>query len=706
MDVSEALRDLARNLYWTWHPEIVTIFRDLDPQLWRETTHSPRALVERLSDETIRRKASELNLESRIDDALAALQSHVAAEETWGAVRARSLRAFPVAYFSAEFGLHESLPIYSGGLGVLAGDHLKSASDLGVPLVGVGLFYTQGYFAQTLNRDGWQQEHYFSVDLDTAPIERATGADGQPLKVAVDCRDSRIWATVWTAHVGRCRMVLLDTNTEENSETNKALTAQLYGGGDEIRIRQELVLGVGGYRALLAMGIHPGVIHLNEGHSAFAVLERARLRMEGDGRSFQDVREATAASTVFTTHTPVEAGHDRFHPNLTEQVLGPLRESMGISHADLMELGRVDPKNRDEPFCMTTLGLKMSRHRNGVSALHGRVTQKMWHGLWPNRFVEEVPIGQITNGIHIPSWLSAPMDSLLKKSVGEDWQAKMDDPQAWAAVRNIDDEEMWANHGALRERLVEYMKRRIRRQAHDREEPDPVEEGHRMPDPAVLTIGFARRFATYKRADLIFRDIDRLDALVNHPERPIQLVFAGKAHPADEGGKKLIQKIFRISRDPRFAGRVVFLENHDMNVERHIIQGTDVWLNNPRRPYEACGTSGQKAVVNGGVNVSVLDGWWAQGYDGTNGFAIGTGGEHSDPERQAAADCESLYQVLENDVIPMFYERDEDGLPRRWIAMQKHALESLAYPFSARRMTIDYVRRCYLPAAGASTAEM
>lgn len=703
MDLPDRLRELARNLYWTWHPELVEIFRDLDPGLWREVNHNPVAFLDALPDDTLRKKADEVALDARISQAFHQMQDYLGSRTTWGAWHAGPLKARPVAYFSAEFGLHESLPLYSGGLGVLAGDHIKSASDLNVPLVGVGLFYAEGYFSQRLDGDGWQHEAYPVSNVDLLPLDRARDAEGNELEVTVRTRGSEIRARIWTARVGCNRLLLLDTNVEGNSAQDRSLTATLYGGDRRVRIRQELVLGVGGLRAVEVMGICPGVIHLNEGHSAFAVLDLARSLMERDGRSFETARDAAATMTVFTTHTPVEAGHDRFDPGLVEDTLGPLRDQLQISAEDLMALGRVDPANGEEPFCMTVLGLKMSRSRNAVSARHGRVSRRMWEKVWPGLPPDMIPMGHITNGVHVDSWLAVPMAPLYDRHLGPDWQRHMHEPETWAGVEDIDPVEFWEQHQILKAHLTAYVGRCLRRQRRggDGDETDPDEAP--VLDLSALTIGFARRFASYKRADLLMRDLDRLDRLVNDADHPVQIIYAGKAHPADDAGKALIQRLFGLMHEDRFRGRLVFIEDYDMNVARHLVQGADVWLNTPRRPLEACGTSGQKVILNGGLNLSVLDGWWAEAYDGTNGFAIGCGGEHVNPEEQDRRDADALYDVLEQEVIPLYYDRDADGIPHGWIGRQKNAIQSLAWRFSARRMLIDYTLRCYLPAAGGAT---
>ncbi|MFP3937876.1 MAG: alpha-glucan family phosphorylase [Phycisphaerae bacterium] len=698
MDIADRLRELARNLYWTWRPELIEIFRDLDPDLFRQTNHNPVEFLSRLDTETLQQRAWELALEARISRAFHQMHAYLEARDTWAHTHAAPLRAQPVAYFSAEFGLHESLPIYSGGLGVLAGDHLKAASDLGLPMVGVGLFYAKGYFHQRLDENGNQREEYFSADVDELPLDWATDENGDAVRVQVACGDETICAGVRAARVGRCRLLLLDSNVEENDERHRDLTDRLYESDPETRLRQEMLLGVGGMRALEQMGIEPGVVHMNEGHSALAALERARQLMTRDARSFEEIREDVAGKCVFTTHTPVEAGHDRFDAGMFAAALRPLREQLGLDENGLFSLGRVNADDTAEPFCMTVLALRMSRYRNGVSARHGRVSRAMWSHVWPNLPESAVPIGHVTNGVHVASWLAIPLGQLYNQ-LGCDWQDVLHEPRTWQAIDDIDEVEFWEQQQLLKARLVDYVDRRLHRQQEARGETD----GPMRLRTDVLTIGFARRFAPYKRAHLLLDELDRLDRLVNDPDRPVQIIFAGKAHPADENGKELIRRVFQVTRDERFAGKVVFLENHDVNVSRHLVQGVDVWLNTPRRPLEACGTSGQKVVLNGGLNVSTLDGWWAEAYDGTNGFAIGSGGEHSDAAKQDDADRESLYEILEQRVVPLYYDRGTNGVPSKWVTAQRSAIRSLPWRFSARRMVMDYVNCCYLPAAGVTT---
>jgi starch phosphorylase len=701
VDIASQLRRLARNLYWTWQPEIIDIFRDLDPVLWRDVNHNPVEFLDRLPPEVLQQRASDLALDARISHAFHLLRDYLEDTNTWGDRYAGPLYAFPVAYFSAEFGLHESLPLYSGGLGVLAGDHLKSASDLGVPVVGVGLFYAQGYFNQTIDGEGWQHERYFQAELDKMPLERATDSKGDHVTISVQTAESTIDALVWTAQVGRNKLILLDSDVESNSIEDRKLTASLYGGGNDVRIRQELLLGVGGLCALDAMGIRPGVLHLNEGHSAFAILEMARQKIVAEKRSFQEIRGEIASRTAFSIHTPVEAGHDRFDAALVEKTLRPLREDMNLSSRDLLSLGRMNPDDNAEPFCMTTLGMRMSNYVNAVSATHQHVTRKQWHRLWPGLPPHMVPIGYITNGIHIPSWIAMPMNQLYKRYMGQNWKQHLCDHNRWEKLKALDPEEFWEQQQIIKVQLVNFIHRRLCRSCSRKTDSHlQIDHDALQFDPHYLIIGFARRFTEYKRANLLLGDLDRLDNIVNHPDKPVRILFSGKAHPADDAGKQLIKEAIEISEDPRFRGKIVFIEDHDINVERHLVQGVDLWLNTPRRPLEACGTSGQKAVPNGTLNCSILDGWWPEAYDSQNGFAIGNGFTHSNTNVQDESDREALYDILENRIIPLFYDRDENGVPAGWIEYQKRAIISLAWRFNADRMVMDYTRKCYLPAAG------
>jgi len=702
----ERLRALAQNLWWTWHPEVISIFTDLDPHLWRQTDHNPIAFLNSITPEQVEERASELVLHSRINYAFRRLNEYIGSAKTWGETHCGNLNKRPVVYFSAEFGLHESLPIYSGGLGILAGDHLKSASDLGIPLIGIGLLYQQGYFNQRLNNNGLQEEDYTNLDVNNLPLQTVKDSNGQPLIVRIETRSDPLHARVWRLRVGRVYLLLLDSNVECNTQQDCELTSRLYGGDSRLRIRQELLLGIGGARILQVLNIFPGALHLNEGHSAFAILEEIRRIMEYDQIPFHRAHRRVTLYTAFTTHTPVAAGHDRFPPDLIEEQLGIFREKLGLSHDDFMALGRVNPQDRSEPFCMTVLALKTSCRANGVSAIHGTVSRLMWRPLWPGKGEAEVPIGHITNGVHILSWLAPQMYQLFATRMGQDWPVRMAFPDFWEKVLEIDDGELWETHQSLKMRLIRFARRRLQLQSERQGQHRVIQQIDQILDPDVLTIGCARRFATYKRGDLLLSQPERLAGLIGDAHRPIQIVFAGKAHPRDDDGKRLLQRIAQYSYDSAHIKRIVFVENYDYNVARHLVQGVDVWLNTPRRPLEACGTSGQKAVLNGGLNLSVLDGWWNEAYDGRNGFAIGHGGMHNDAAIQYQRDAEYLYDTLEKEVIPLYYDRNTSGIPHHWVQRMKHAIQTLGWRFNADRMVKDYVESSYLPAANATSTDM
>ncbi|HKX30244.1 MAG TPA: alpha-glucan family phosphorylase [Blastocatellia bacterium] len=697
---------MAQNLWWSWDDDTTGLFRELDPVLWRDLGYNPIALLQQIPIDKLEERASQLALHSRINYAYRRMQEYLTSKRTWGARNAGVLWARPVAYFSAEFGLHESIPIYSGGLGILAGDHLKSASDLAIPLVGIGLYYDQGYFKQRLDLEAWQQEDYIDVDSRLLPIQPAIGANGQPVSVTIETRSGSISARVWRVAVGRNTLLLLDSDVEGNQPEDRELTARLYGGDERTRIRQELLLGVGGVRALKALGISPGVTHLNEGHSAFAGLELVRQRMISEGITADEAMRRVSSQIVFTTHTPVPAGHDRFSAQSIEEHLGPLRDALRLELDQLMAWGRVDAYNYTEDFCMTVLALKLSRRANAVSSLHGQVSRAMWAPLFPALSEEQVPIGHITNGVHVPTWLAPQMHQVYDRHLGPDWPEHCSEPGFWEAIDDIDDGELWETHQTLKVQLIELARLRAANYAKQRGEPaEFVTQLRRSLSLDALTIGFARRFATYKRANLILQDLEQIASLVNDPQVPIQFIFAGKAHPHDEPGKLVLQQIARLMRDPRFAGKILFLEDYDINLGRHLVQGVDLWLNNPRRPLEASGTSGEKIVLNGGLNLSILDGWWAEAYDGLNGFAIGMGETHTSTEIHDSRDGEALLTVLRDEVIPLYYDRDRDGLPRNWIARMKRAIRTLGWRFSADRMVMDYVLKAYIPAAGGTSSD-
>jgi starch phosphorylase len=701
------LTDLSVNLWWAWNPHIIKLFRDLDPEAFRAANHNPVSVLSGFAADRFESLGQDAALRARVDSAYRELREYLGATRTWASLNAGPLRVRPVAYFSAEFGIHESLPIYSGGLGVLAGDHLKSASDLGLPLVAVGLFYRESYFRQRIGRDGWQHAEYVRSPAELLPAQPALDPAGKRIIIEVPLSKETLRAQVWEIAVGRNRLLLLDTDVEGNSEENRQLAARLYFGDQRVRIRQELLLGVGGVRALRAAGIHWGGLHLNEGHSAFATLEYARLLMELTGADFRTCAQEVAQNTVFTTHTPVDAGHDRFPPELVDDHLEPLRRSLGLSQQEFLGLGRIRPEDNREALCMTVLAFKMSRYANGVSALHGRITRKSWQVLWPHHREDEVPVGHITNGVHVRTWLAPAMQDLYSKHLGADWRDHLANPLMWSRIEGVPDAELWSTHRGLKAALVNFVRRRVSEQRRRNEYPDEfVRAAETALDPDVLTIGFARRFATYKRASLIFSDLPRLTRLLTDAKRPVQLVFSGKAHPADRPGQEVLRQVHESTITGDLKRNVLFIEDYDINVGRHLVQGVDIWLNNPRRPQEASGTSGQKVLLNGGLNFSVLDGWWAEAYDGLNGFAIGDGITHVGLEEQDRRDAQSLYETLENQIIPLYYERDDEGVPRGWVERMKRTIRTLGWRFNTDRMVIDYTNNCYLPAAGAESCRM
>ena len=706
--ITEQLRDLSTNLWWSWNPATFKLFRDIDPERFRASKHNAYMITKTLTPERLRELANDALFRARVDRAHRELRAYMSPQAiTWASTHAAPLRVRPVAYLSAEFGIHESLPIYSGGLGVLAGDHVKTASDLGLPLVAVGLFYRESYFRQHIDREGQQHAQYVTMPVEYTPVAPVLDERGQPVIIDVPLASETLLAQVWQVNVGRSRLLLLDTDVAGNSDENRRLGARLYFGDQRVRIRQELLLGVGGVRALRAAGVHWGGLHLNEGHSAFATLEFARLRMEATGSDFWTVAQDVAQSTVFTTHTPVDAGHDRFPPELVDEHLEPLRRSLRLSREEFLGLGRIRPEDHREALCMTVLAFKMSRYANGVSNLHGRVTRKSWQVLWPHHREDEVPVGHITNGVHVRSWVAPAMQDMYNQHLGPDWLDHVTEPAVWARVDKIYDAELWETHRTLKASLVHFVRREVAAQRQrDGYSEDLVAAAQTALDPDALTIGFARRFATYKRANLIFWDFERLKRMLLDPERPVQLVFSGKAHPADRPGQDVLRKVYQASLSAELRSKIIFVEDYDINVGRHLVQGVDVWMNNPRRPQEASGTSGQKALLNGGLNCSVLDGWWAEAYDGLNGFAIGDGVSHVNPEEQDRRDSESLYRTIEKEVVPLYFDRDEYGVPRGWVARMKRAFKTMGWRFNTDRMVMDYARECYLPSAGATSCVM
>ncbi|GFE59527.1 glycosyltransferase family 1 protein [Geobacter sp. AOG2] len=699
-DELAALQRVAYNLWWSWEPDAINLFRRLDTELWQATRHNPvemLGILQQTTLETLKNDEGFMAHLKTVDEKL----SEYLAEKTWFQKTCNGNSQMKVAYFSMEFGLHESLPVYSGGLGVLAGDHLKSASDLGLPLVGVGLLYRQGYFRQYLNNEGWQQEYYPENDFYNLPLTLERDEKGAPLSVELEFGPRRFNVHIWRVQVGRVPLYLLDTNLEENSPEDRLITAQLYGGDQEMRILQEILLGIGGVRALRALGIIPNVCHMNEGHAAFLALERMRLVMEKRGIRFNEAREIISAGNVFTTHTPVEAGIDHFPADLLERYFGKYYRSLGLSRDEFLGLGRQNPKNPQEVFCMAVLALKLAGHANGVSELHGEVSRKMWKNTWPELPEEQLPLTSITNGVHTRTWMSNYMASLLVRYLGTRWLDDPTDHNVWRRISKIPDAELWRTRQSCREKLVDFARKRLKEQmikvgATVKE----IATAEEVLDPEVLTIGFARRFATYKRGTLLMRDLDRLARILNNPEMPVQIIFAGKAHPQDQEGKELIRQINQVSDQDRFRHRIVFIEDYDMEVARHLVQGADVWLNTPRRPMEASGTSGMKVAFNGGLNMSILDGWWCEGYQGNNGWAIGKGEVYGDTEYQNQVESRAIYDLLEKEIVPHFYDRGSDGIPRSWIATMKASMQSLCPVFSTDRMVQEYASRSYTTSYG------
>lgn len=699
-DLRTRLNGLAENLWWSWHPEVASLFRSIDAQRWRAVNHNPIAFLRHLDDETVAARATDPRILAKTSYAERRLREYLERQDHWASHQAAGLATAPVAYFSAEFCIHESLPIYSGGLGVLAGDHLKSCSDLGVPVYGVSLMYRNGYFVQQVGAAGEQIEIYRGLDTEDVPLERARDAQGAPLSVRVPSGKGELEIDVWQARVGRCPLLLLDVRDWADGHLPDAM--RLYGGDRSTRIIQELVLGVGGYRALLALGIRPGVLHLNEGHCAFAPLEAIAAHMESSGVSFRQAAAEIVESVVFTTHTPVDAGHDRFAPALVGEYLEPLRQRLQISAEELLAFGRIRPDDADEPFCMTVLALKVARLCNGVSALHGSMSRRMWQSLWPRRRSVDVPIGHITNGVHVDTWLGAELAQLYSDCLGSDWRENIPDPQLWRRIDRLDEVDLWSLKLALKRNLLDFVQRRSQARAERLGRSDPL-PGLRLD---ALTIGFGRRVAVYKRLLLFFADLDWAVRVLTDPRRPVQLLVSGKSHPADEPGKAILRRLMEISDLPELRDHVVFIENYDSNVSRHMLEGCDLWMNAPRRPLEACGTSGMKAVFNATLNCSTLDGWWDEAYDTRNGFAFGDGRIHADAARQDAEDARSLRDVIEHQVVPLFYERDAQNVPVRWLRTVKRALETLGWRYNSDRMVVDYVRNMYLPASNKLSAHL
>ncbi len=696
----ERLRELAYNLWWSWNLDGIDLFRRLDHQLWEDSGHNPVLMLGTIKQERLEETAEDEGFLAQLERVYQRFDRYMKSQNTWYTKYHGPFGEPYIAYFSAEFGLTDCIPNYAGGMGVLAGDHLKAASDLGLPLVGVGLLYQEGYFRQYLNSDGWQQELYPENDFYNMPIQLEQREDGTPVTIQIDYPGRKVTAQAWRAQVGRVSLFLLDTNIPANGPQDQNITDELYGGDLEMRIQQEIMLGIGGIRALQALGIRPTICHMNEGHSAFLALERIRILREERGLSFAEARQAASAGNVFTTHTPVPAGIDRFPPHLIDKYFYDYYTSLGLSREEFLALGRQNPADHQEPFCMAILALRLAAHTNGVSRLHSQVSRRMWQGVWPGVPEDEIPITWVTNGIHIPSWISFDLAGLYDRYLGPHWLQRPDDQTIWERVDKIPDEELWRTHERRRERLVAAVRRRLREQLEKRgAPPSEVERAGEMLDPKALTIGFGRRFITYKRATLLLRDPDRLARILNDEDHSVQIIFAGKAHPQDNPGKELIQQIVHLCREERFRRRIVFIEDYDMTIARYLVQGTDIWLNTSLRLREASGTSGMKATANGAINISTLDGWWDEAYQPEAGWAIGRGEVYEDLNYQNDIESKAIYEILEKEAIPLFYDRSSNGLPYKWIPLMKDAMRVVCPIFNTNRMVREYAERFYLPSA-------
>jgi len=695
------LGELAYNLWWSWNQDATDLFRKFAPDLWESTCQNPVLILGTVSHGRLRELANDKEFLINLEYVCAKFDEYMGNKQTWFERTQRTAGETRIAYFSAEFGLTGCLPIYSGGLGILAGDHLKSASDLGLPIVGVGLLYQEGYFSQYLRGDGRQGESYPSNDFHNMPIQLQRQKDGAPVTIKVPCSTRQVVAQVWRAQVGHIPLFLLDTNLPANSARDRLITNRLYGGDLNMRLCQEIVLGIGGIRALNAMEILPTICHMNEGHTAFATLERIRIMMSQYGLSFAKAREVVSASSLFTTHTSVPAGIDRFPAKLMDRYFCDYYPLLGLSRDDFLALGRQNPVDEGEPFSMPVLALRLAAQANGVSKLHGEVSRRLWQSVWPDLSEDEVPITSVTNGVHLSSWVSGDtIEPLLDQYLGKNWREDSLNPDVWQRIDDIPDEELWRAHEQCRERLVAIARQRLRAQLQQQGVPSSeIKMADEVLDPKALTIAFTRRFAEYKRPTLILHDAERLLHLLTNRDRPVQIVLAGKSHPDDKIGKELIRQIVRFAKRKELRRQIVFIEDYDITLARYLVQGADIWLNTPRRPLEACGTSGMKAAANGVLNMSTLDGWWAEAYHPDIGWAIGRGEEYEDYEYQDEVESQSIYDLLEKEIIPLFYDRDDDGLPREWIRRMKATMRTICPEFSSARMVREYCQQFYTPAA-------
>jgi len=694
------LKELSENMWWTWNYKSQRLFENIDKKLWETTQRNPIAFLKRVEQQKLNKAAEDAEFNELYQEVMKEFYDYMnESSNTWFRKTHSTFKDGEIAYFCMEYGLHESFPMYSGGLGILAGDHLKSASDLGIPLIAVGLLYKKGYFIQKLNSEGLQESIFLDYDFSDFPITPAKDANGDEIYVDVEMLGRKVFAKVWQVKVGRVSLYLLDTNLMQNDPEDREVTSTLYGGDIEMRIKQEILIGIGGVKAVRKLGYNPAVWHMNEGHAAFLGLERIRELVQEHGLTFQEAIETVRAGNVFTTHTPVPAGNDVFSISLIDKYFGDFWPNLGASRQDFLNLGLDKQPNGEELFSMTILALKLSGRSNGVSRLHGEVSRKLWNHVWPGIEWLEVPINYVTNGVHINTWLNPKLQESLKQYLGTDWMSKIDDPELWNKIDNIPDDELWKAHQEIKKELIEYVRKSIKAQrSRHGETVEQLEEVNKIGDEKALTIGFARRFATYKRADLIFSDEERLKKILNDPDKPVQLIFAGKAHPADKPGQEIIKKIYEYSRKPEFQNKIIILENYDMDMAKHLVSGVDIWLNNPRRPREASGTSGEKAGMNGAINFSVLDGWWVEGYNGKNGWAIGDNRDYDDLKLQDKIDSVSIYNQLEKQIVPMYYEKEESGISKEWVSRMKESIKSVTSFFNTSRMLKEYTQKLYMPA--------
>lgn len=690
------LKDIAFNLWWSWNSEAIDLYREIDLPLWEKLGKNPVRFLQEVSQKKLDNKLNDPDFMKKYDEVVKKFDTYMSDTETWFNNTYPDKKNNIIAYFSAEFGLNEVLPVYSGGLGVLSGDHCKAASDLGLPLIAIGLFYKQGYFNQRINQEGWQETNFTDLNISYLPVKPVYTGDGTHLKISLELAGRMVYARIWQVKVGRVPMYLMDTDVEENSMQDRQLTARLYGGDQETRIQQEIILGMGGVKVLDVLGINATIFHLNEGHSAFMGLELLRKLVQEKGIPFYQAKEVVASAVTFTTHTPVPAGNDVFPIQMIDKYFNNFSGALGISRHEFLDLGLKVSENQN--FNMTVLAMSISGWRNGVSELHGAVTRNIFGNLWSGIPEDEVPITHITNGIHTLTWLSPNFKYLYDKYFEKDWQKRLYEKSVWENIDNVPDEELWKIHYALKIKMISFIREKLKEQrTQNGESIESIKQADFLLDPDALTIGFARRFATYKRANLIFRNIERIKRILNKPEMPVQIIFAGKAHPADRPAHEVIKSINDIARQEGFKGKVILVENYNMTLARNLVQGVDVWLNNPRRPLEASGTSGQKVCINGIINFSILDGWWCEGYNGRNGWAIGDETFYDNEYSQDNADSESIYDILEKQIIPLYYDKNVNGIPARWVKVMKESIKSVAPQFSTHRMVQEYTRNMYIP---------